>query len=214
MAIAAGYTATVKIAGSPVSFTNEAMTRIHSRQYQITDATKRLWSKGIAVNIRRNNNPVARTSFRVDYLFGLVTFDSAVNQAANMSVSSSHYPTTTIVGAMSYNLSLTGDVLDNTDFEAFHDGMRTKQYGLLDVSASLERYDDLTGNFFDTTKDRERVLLEFTPASGSIARGWFVAESDNRSGDIASLETESLSFQLDAGNGPATDPSVDFSWRD
>ena len=109
--------------------------------------------------------------------------------------------------------------LTTPTFEAFHDGMRTKQYGMLDVSATLERYSDLSGVLelgvdLAIALDTKRVLLEFTPASGSIARGWFVTESDSRGGDVASLETESLSFQLDAGNGPATDPSVDFSWRD
>ena len=62
----------------------------------------------------------------------------------------------------------------------------------------LSRFDDLTLDFFNIINDRTSIAIEIQPGgSGNFLRGWFVLESSSPGGDVASLESEDLTFQLD-----------------
>jgi hypothetical protein len=74
---------TVKIGGTPTSFSNEACTKVTANTvYQITDATKRVLDPNTALTVevdadggwRRGVRDRSASTYTVDYMFGKVTF--------------------------------------------------------------------------------------------------------------------------------------------
>lgn len=155
----------------------------------------------------------------VDSLFGLIKISANPDIEFfenELTVSYSYFPVTEFLGANSYTVDLTGDILPDTTFSKArtNGGFMTKTYGLNDVSITL-------GGFYGVNEvvrgmktiraskeDREKIAIEILSPSGTESiRGIFVAESINLSGDMSALETEEYTFQL------AGDAATNFSWR-
>lgn len=214
----AGYLATVKRSGTPTAFSSEAMAldgSTVSNRYQISDAVKEIWDRDVVPNFRGGPSSAASTIGEAnivarDYLFGKVTFGTTV--PVPVVVDGSFMPMQTIAGANDYTLEMSADILDNTDFDST--GQRSKQIGLLDVSLTVTRWEPVVIDnfFFNALNSQAPLVAEVQPggaaSSGPIARGWFVPETDNRSADVASLESGDISLQLDG------DPRSDFNWSD
>ncbi len=120
----------------------------------------------------------------------------------------SYLPVSFLAGAKQYSINFTGDIIDVTNYpEACRNGgFRTKTYGMNDVSIELSRFYDLDKKFITKLNNRQKVLIYIIPHASEIIVGWFIPESDGLSGDISSLEEESLTFQL------AIDDAADFVW--
>jgi hypothetical protein len=111
-------------------------------------------------------------------------------------------PTVDIAGANNYTLNHGGDVLPNSSFDVtrVNGGHVTRILGIRDVSLSIAKWDAVTDTFFFTAlNNRTPIVIDIQPggAGNPIFRGWFVTESQNRQGDVSSLEGSDLSFQLD-----------------
>ena len=196
----AAYRALIKASGTSTSFTDEPASNTSGNSYRIDDSTKQILDRAVAVVVEVGGTVVASTEYKIDYLFGIVTFTSS--QTGNVTVTGNYIPTVSVAGANQYSVDITGDILDNTNFvdSQSNGGYRTRQYGMLDVSANISRFDDLAKTFKTKLENRKVVLLEIQPAGGTeTIRGWFVIESSNSQGEISSLEVESLTFQLDGG---------------
>ncbi len=76
------------------------------------------------------------------------------------------------------------------------------------MSLSVDRWDQVgSQTFFDALNDRTPLFIEVRPGDGSqVARGWFVAETENHQGDISALEAGDLTFQLEG------DPTASYDW--
>lgn len=130
------------------------------------------------------NSITANTTYRIDFSF---------------------LPSTQIIGANQFSLDISGDILDST---AFGDGgFRRKEYGLIDVAASITRHDNFDKKFKTIKSDRDKLLLDVAIADSDRAIGLFVVESIASSGEVASLEAEAINLQL------AGEPRLNFSWR-
>jgi len=209
-----GYLTSVKIGGTPVALSDEPMVDVGGSPnliFRVTDATKRILDPAATFVFGSGaGSPTAIPAADVasiNYLAGTVTF--SVSPTLPVVIQSGNYiPVSFIAGAHTYGLSCSSDLLDNTTFESAKTStQRQKQVGLLDVSVSVDRFDegDLTIKTF--LENRTRVLIDITPGSGTlVARGWFVPESENRQGAIAELESAPLVFQLDG------DDKVDFDF--
>lgn len=203
----AAYTTIVKIGGTSTGFTDETASSIGGNKFEIDDDTKRVLDRSKAVFVEVDGDVVDSSEYQIDYLFGIVEFNSSQN--GDVTLSGNFIPTMSVVGANQYSVDITGDVLDNSNFSDTNSngGYRTKQYGVLDVSANISRFDDLDKSFKNKLEDRQTVLLEIKPGNAETIRGWFLIESSGSQGEINSLEVESLSFQLDGDTKSA------FSWR-
>jgi len=210
-----GYLATVKRGGTPTAMSGEAMTLVSGNTYQIDDLTKRIWDPTATFVFSDGGGGSPQTLdasdiLSIDYLFGAVTFTSAKTGPIEVE-SGTFIPVVFISGAHSYNLNQGGDVLDDTDFELAqgNNGRRTRILGLRDVSVTTARHWQPTDVFKDAINNRTRVLIEVIPGGGTIiARGWFVTESEEHTGDVAALEAGNLAWQLDG------DVLTDFGWSD
>lgn len=200
----ASYNTTIKVGGTPTTITDEAMSVVTGNQYKIDATTKQILDRDTSVTVKAGGTTVGSSNYTIDYLFGIVNFTSS--QTGNVTISGKFIPTTAIGGASQYGLNISSDILDKTDFET--SGFRSKDYGVSDVSVTLERFDDLAKTYKNKILNRKSVLIEITPGGGSEKiRGWYIPENANNTGDVSALETESLTFNLD-GNVKSS-----FSWR-
>ena len=201
MAGQAAYKAKISIGGTGVPVTDEACTMTSANNYQITDATRRIVDRYTVPTVYIDATPVDADLFFFNYLFGIVITDGAVTDGT-MTIDYTYIPTTEVACANAFTLEVGGDILDDTCFKAAraNNGFRNKIYGLNDISSTLESL-AITDRKFSTAKiARNSVLMEwdFDGTGAEIARGWFVIESDNFTGEVSGLNQESISLQLEA----------------
>jgi len=211
----AGYLTTVRRGGTSTAFTDEPASLVSGKTYQIDDITKRIWDRTVAVTVYDDGVQVDSADIdTIDYLFGKVIFADSYTVTGPVTIDGNYLPTEVVAQANGYDLNQSSTVLDDTDYETAqaNGGFRSRQLGMHDVNVTIRRFNDLTKTFADLLANRTPVLIEIRPGgSGDYFRGWFVPESVNASGDIDALETEELSFQLDADK--TSDAAyVAFSW--
>jgi len=213
MAGLAGYTTTVKMTGTPTAMSSEAMSTnsTAANTYKVTTATKRIFDRAASFSFFEATTTGGRAAIAagdisaIDYLFGKVTFSST--QSEPVTVSGNYLPATNVAGANTYGMDMTRELLDRTDFTST--GFRQRHPGLVDVSLTVSRFDSVDLTFINAINSTQTVVCEVRPGgtgSSEAGRGFFLVESENRSGDISGLETGELSFQLDGSSEGA------FSW--
>lgn len=204
----AAYNTVVERVGTSTSFTGEAMSATSvTNEYQIDDKSKSVWDRTATFTVYEDSVDVTSDVESFNYVLGKVVFSSA--KTGDISIDGAYLPRQAIAGANSYTLSHEGDTLDDTDFGAGN--FRTFVYGLRDVSLDLERWYPLNKHYLDAIKNGEIVVVSIQPGgtqggSSEYARGFFVVDTSELSGDVSNLESESLTLQLDG------DPDVSFDW--
>jgi len=214
MAIA-GYTTVLRRTGTPTAMTTQDMSPTAvTNQYQIDSTARRIWNRFATFNFDNNGgSSISSTQVSdIDYLFGKVTFKST--QGAVPKVTGQYLPTAVVAGAYSYSLSMGGDLLDDTAYEnasptlSTAPNFRSRIVGLRDVSLTVSRWDDIDKRFYNQlikTAGSTIVVVEITPGgtTGYAGRGFFVAESEDRSGDVGALEQADVSLMLDGDDKAA-----------
>ncbi|MEW5725090.1 MAG: hypothetical protein AB1896_18400 [Thermodesulfobacteriota bacterium] len=203
-----GYKTTVKKSGTSTAFTDEPMSLVSGNTYQITDAAKRVFDRSQVPTFKEALVAIPSSDVvSVDYLNGKVTF--ATPKTGTVYVTGKYMPLAAIGGGHSYSLSVSREILDDTDYvQANVSASRHRTSGLLDVAVTIGRLENLANDFFDLIEGGQAVVIEIDRGgSGDKAKGWFVLESIANAGEVATLETGDLSFQLDG------DSRADFSWR-
>jgi hypothetical protein len=210
----AGYRAVIKKTGTTTSFTAEAMTLVSGKTYRITDATKSIWDRSVALTVRDNGVTVSGANIlSVNYLFGEVTFVSGYTVTGPVTVTGSFLPVATLCKWNKLTLNMTAAVKDVTDNcqAATNGGFRVKQPGQRQVKLDLSGFYDAVADWKSKIGTGE-LIIEVRPddiASGSYARGFFQLMSANQSGNVGATEDEALSFNLFV---PENMSSV-FEWR-
>jgi len=218
----AGYLTTLRASGIPTTMANEAMSPVGGSStfssYQIDSTTRRVWDRKVTFTFQQTSSTgstIASTAIvDINYLYGKVTFNAT--QSTAIVVTGTYMPMSAVAGAHSYTLNQVTDVLDDTDFSST--GFKSKRMGLHDISLSLNRWEPLDNTFTkmwlgsstsSTAVRLEPVVAEINPGGSTLtARGWFVVENDNKSGDVSGLEEASVSLQIDGNERSA------FRWSD
>ena len=210
----AGFKASVKRAGNPTPFTDEAMTQVGSTQtYRIVDTDKEVWDFEDIVVIKDDGTEVAAANIaEIDPMFGRVTFVAGYTVTGPITVTGSFLTLADQCFANSVDLTQNAESIDVSDFcnvEA-EDGFTVTEYGTKTVSASLSGFYRIGNDFFEQLKDRDSFVLEFDfEGNGeTVARGVFTITNYSQSGDQGSVEELSLDFQLSVPEGYRP-----FSWN-
>lgn len=210
-----GYRATLKRAGSPTAFTDEAMTEDTTNGlYYITDRTKSLWDNTVDVVINDGASPVAASDIEyIDYLQGGVKFVSSYNPTGAITAAEGSFlGTSAICYAQSFTLTQSADTENVTDFCEAQDngGYGVFKYNQQTVELSLEGFYNEASDYADDLASRDVVIVEINPDGDgkSVARGYFRATSRSQSGDTGSTETESATYTL----AVPEDVARPFSW--
>lgn len=216
----AGYQAEILQVGTTTGMTDEATTLTTGLTYQITDTTKRILDRTVAITIHDNAAPVAAADIEsIDYLFGKVTFVTGYTVTGPITFDvASYFPTVVIGCIQSYTLTMTTDPIDETCFNTAqaNGGRRVFAAGLKTVSLEAQGVYSPTDDFKTVLTDRTEVIIEVDPTGSgdAVARGFFKLATQGQSGAVGALEEESLTFNLyvpDETTNPVVE--VPFAWE-
>jgi hypothetical protein len=212
----AGYATTIKKVGVSTVMTDEAMSLVSGKTYQITASTKRLMNRAIATTFEDGGVAILASNIEsVDWLFGRVTFISSYTPAGAVTVTGEYFPTVSVGCANSFTLTQTSNAVDNTCMETAraNDGHRTFEYGLKTVSLDIEGIYKASNGFRQLLIDRSEVVIEIDLAGNglNVARGFFRAASTGQDGDVGDLESENITFNLSVPD-PDTLTTYPFAW--
>lgn len=187
----AGKRGQVKAVGAALPFTTEATTAAGNITYQITDPTKRIWSRTGTITVLDGGVPTVE-AYTLNRLTGTVTFGSAV--ARVITLTGQYLPTVTIGCAFNYSFSISGD---NADSTCFASEWVDRTQALLDFSASLSKFFDINTYFWETLDGDLDLVLEFyiNYTASPILRAWVKIAGDDISNAVDGLSEESVNFE-------------------
>ncbi len=216
----AGYVAEIKTQGTPTTMTAEAMTLVSGKTYQIDDVARRVWDRTSGTfDILDNAVTVAAADIlNVDYLFGRVTFVASYTPTTPITVTGDYMPLAAAGKANTYNLTMTAESIDESDFTTVqgNSGTRIFKPGLRTVALELGGIFDATESFKTDLTDRNELIVDIDPAGdgSTLARGFFKIATASQAGAVGALEEETVNFVLTVPV-EETNPSVEFpfSWE-
>lgn len=201
-----GYKGVVSIStlGTPTVFTDEATNEIGStNKHQIVATGKRLWTTEVAIVVKDAGSIVANANIEeINYLFGYVRLASTYTPTGAITVSGSYFPDTVEVeGVHEYSLSLSNDVLDDTDYKnAKTSNTRSKIAGARDATMSMTLFfTNDTTEFIEGITAGATYLVEWKSGDSVNDHTWrafIVIESNEINGGIDGLEDESITLNI------------------
>lgn len=211
----AGYNTVIKKSGTPVPFTDEAMSEeeLYSQTYIVDDQTTVPWDWKDDVTVYDNDVEVSSDDIAsIDTNFGRVTFVDDYTVTGPITVDASTVPMTAFGNASSFDLTQNSDTTETTSFEIAQDngGYSTFRPTLRTVSLSLTAFYRADNDFTDLLQSREDFVVEINPDGNeeSVARGIFRVSSEGNSGDVGGDEETSVELVLAVPEG-----RVPFSWK-
>lgn len=199
-----GYLTKVNITGTATAMTSQAMSTNSTvaNTYRINSTARRVWDRDAAFTFFENSGTTSVAAIpgsevsNIDYLFGKVTFNAT--QAGTVGVSGNYLPLTAVPGGNSYSLSITREAVDDTDYSS--SGWRSRKTTFLDAQLTIGRWDNVDLELHNLLINGNSVVAEVRPGGSTenVARGFFVVESESRSGDVSGLESGDVSLQIDS----------------
>lgn len=203
----AGYNALIKKAGTPLPVTDEAMTLVSGKTYQITAAAKRTLALTTAITVKANATDATAQVEKIDYLNGKVTFKAAYTPTGAVTLSGSYVPMTQIAKGRSFNLSQNANELDVTGYDdaQSNSGFRVFEAGLRTVSLELGGIAKASTGWRSSLIARERLMvsvdLDASDPGKSMFSGYFSIMNRGQSGNQGDVEAETIQLQLYAPDG-------------
>lgn len=215
----AGYMTTIKKVGSSTVLTDEPMSLVSGKTYQVTDATKRALNRAVATTIEDDGTPVSASNIEsIDWLFGKVTFVSGYTIVGAITIASgAYFPLATVGCANSFTLTQQANANDNTCMETArsNNGYRTFEGGLKTVSLELQGIFKTANGFRALLQARSELIIEVDLAGDgkTMARGFFRPSTTGQSGNVGELETETITFNLSVPQDDAGIIPYPFAWN-
>lgn len=193
----AGRRALVKVTGAPVALVAGATATTDHQSYQLTDATKRLWDRATALVVDVGG-VLTGESYTFNRLTGTVKFATVDAGRAAVTVSGAYLPTSIAVGATTASISITGSVLDDTDFASAQSNGGFQSYipGPLSVSGSVGMRLTTDTYFRDALLAGDPVIIEiFADGTGApLFTCWALLNKTQLASDRTSLGTNSVDY--------------------
>lgn len=211
----AGYKAELKEIGSGTAATGEAMSLESGQIYAIDDTTKEIWDRESVITVYDGTTDVTSEVEWYDYLFGRLKFVDTYTVLGAVTIDVTYFPTATLGRGNSYTLTMTAEMIDESDFPATqaNGGYRIFSAGLRTVEVEIGGIFDANTDAHNKLNSRDTIIIEVDPAGDgeSIARGFFRMVTGNQSGDVGALEEQTMNFAL---NVPDDDLMyIPFGWQ-
>jgi hypothetical protein len=140
----AGFLGLIYEDGTSTAMTAEACSLVSGKTYRITDAAKRMLDPAVAVVVDDNGSPVSAGDIEsIDYMHGLVVFDSGYTVTGPVTIDANYLPLSFIGDVYEMSASLGRTVLDTTAFTSTQDDNKTCKLGLKDISGSFSARDNV-----------------------------------------------------------------------
>lgn len=161
-----GHTCTLKVTGSAVAVTAEAAAvLVPYTVYRITNAARRVIDPASSVTVKVNGVAVGAGTYSLNYLFGAVTFGSALSALDVVTLDFSYLPLLSLAEVRSFELSVSSAMLETTVMDSATVA-RTKMAGLQDASGNFAGLDPLTTDL-DPGAGAVRVFQEWFDAGAN-----------------------------------------------
>ena len=196
----AGYEVIINISGAPTAITSTSTTNIVGRTYQLDAAVQRnLMLDSIVV--KDNGVVVAASNIEsINALHGQVTFVVGYTVTGPVTIEGDYCPMAAIGGARTFTLTQTADAIDDSTINSVqaNSGRRTFSYGHKTVQLDVSGVFSLSNGFRSILEAREELCININAVGDGTAsaRGYFRMSTVNQSGDVNSLEEESISLNL------------------
>lgn len=219
---------TIKVGGTATTLTNEATTKVTANTvYQITDATKRVLDPDTALTVEVDADgagaggyaTAAVGTYTVDYMFGIITFDSDQGASALVRVSGKYIPLLTVGEGTEFEVEDTSNLIEKT---VFGDTWRDRMLGLQEASGSftllapIQTDLDSGGDARKLGSDKRagtKVLLEYRPGGDSLYwRAWVHLENTSEKASVDGRYEGTVSFSTKAPNGTGENERAIPTW--
>ena len=187
-----GFNCSIKVQSSAVTMTAEATTTSDNITYQISDSSKRIIDLNTPVSI----SGAGTDPYVINYLTGEVVFKTA--DTRTIAVTGKYVSPIEVVSAKEYNVTFTGEALDQTEF-----GTRFKEFvqGLISGTASLSRYFVADDTFIDMLLNSEYKIFEFYVNDTEKVSAFALITNDAITTNTGGLVEESINLQLTTSLG-------------
>lgn len=197
----AGYIVKLNKGGTPVTMTDEAMSLVSGKTYQITTVAHQYIDIATAILVKDNAVDHTADVESIDFLHGKVTFKAAYTPVGPITITGAYVPMVPIAGAKTFTLTQTMNAIDNTDIPTAkaNTGFRTfEATGLRTVTMELGGIYKLSNGFVAALIARAPIYVEINPDNSdlSVARGLFKYTGQGQSGDVGALEEETVNLGL------------------
>lgn len=211
----AGYQATLKRGGTPIVMTDEAMTLVSGKTYQITAATKRIIDLATPIVVEGNNIAIAAANIlNIDYLNGTVTFQAAYTPTAPITITGAYVPTAVMASGRTFTLNQTAAEVDDTTYEVAqaNNGQRTYDQGLKQVRLEVGGIKNASNTFMADLLGRTMIYVDISPQGDGnhFFRGFFKPHNDTQQGNNGALEEENVTLGLYVPEGDLI--KAPFAW--
>jgi len=191
-----GRKSLVKVAGSPLTMTNEAMTTSDNMTYQISDPAKRVWDPKAPITVEVSTDgetwSEVTSGYKLNRLAGMVIFNTAQAPETQVRVSGQYLSVSTLGETYEYTYTIEAD---NQEATAFGDNWVKRKQGLLDVTAELSKFHVDLALFDALDADKTLVVEFYYDSSKTPLRAWMKLASDEVSSAVDGLVEESLEFE-------------------
>ena len=187
-----GYKSLVKAESSQVAFTDEVTTTSDNQNYQITDANKRIIAYESTPTVKDGGTTTVE-EYTISKLSGTITFDS-VDAGRVITISGSYVVLSTVAEANKWSINSKLTMLNSTVFSK-----TSKEFkpGLLNATATIGKFYDITNYFIEAIKNKTVFIVEFyTDASNDPYRFFAIVAGDGVSTSIDVLIDESVNLQI------------------
>ena len=197
----AGKKATIKVSGTAISMTDEAMTVAgNGLSAQITNTAKRVLTRTGAYTVEADATPI--TDYTLNRLTGTVTFDQD-RTGEVITISGDYLPIAAVSEAHQYSWSVENNWLEDTTFEEAIDNggyIQRDTNGLKSASGTVGMFYNTDTTLVDAITDDVVVVLEFTINSIVDARAWARLETVDFSSDVAATNDASMAWLGETDN--------------
>lgn len=215
MAIAA-HAASVKVAGTAVSI-GFSMALVSGKTYVVSSAALRVLDPASPVAVSDNGVDVASSNWKVNHLFGTVTFADSYTVTGPVWISAKYLPMLSVAEVREFSISAQGTLADSTTLDSA--GVALKKQTLRDYTASITA---LQSALLDNDGGAGTVTVAGIHAAGLpvlvevglggyLFRGWALVESFEEKGSADGLVELSVSLTGTAKTA-ASGESVSFGW--
>lgn len=193
----AGFNTTLEVTGATTSMSSESMNDTGDGvTFRIDDSAKNVWDWTKSFSFSDgNNNTLSASNYTIDYLVGVVVFDSAPTTPVTLD-SGNYLPKYTLGRAYTTSLELSNEELDET---TFGDAAMRRKAGLDDVSWDFSTY-EVEELPIDGSGGSEATLEEILTGSSSTDRTVVLSVDINSNTQIRSaiqFESESVDTPVD-----------------
>ena len=209
-----GSQASIKVAGTAVAITGEALGQVAGTEYQVTNTAKRALDPATAIKVYDGGVEILATSYVVDYAHGVVTLGTAPSGAVTMD--GAYLPLLSVAEARAADVDLGCETADVSRFGDAADRLfptRAKcSLSLEHLHGTAEDLDSGAGEWTFRGKLGQAVFVEVNEGSEKL-RGWFLLTSQKASIKLADAIGKSVSATGVVQTCAGRSEQALFSWR-